>query len=61
MGTAFGGFKSRSDVPVLINDYENGTLELDHFITHRFNGIESTLEALEALHDAKCLRAVVTY
>merc|ERR1719324_592377 len=33
-GTAFGGFKSRSEVPVLIEDYENGQLKLDHYITH---------------------------
>lgn len=60
-GTAFGGFKSRSDVPVLVEDYENGVLELDHYITHRFKGIDSTKEAIEALHQGDCLRAVVTY
>merc|ERR1712072_1340956 len=49
-GTAFGGFKSRSEVPPLIEDYEAGSLKLDHFITHRFNGIDSTKEAIEALH-----------
>ena len=27
-GTAFGGFKSRSEVPPLIEDYENGMLAL---------------------------------
>ena len=35
-GTAFGGFKSRSEVPPLIDDYEEGKLQLDHYITHRF-------------------------
>ena len=35
-GTAFGGFKSRSEVPPLIDDYEEGKLLLDHYITHRF-------------------------
>ena len=44
-GTAFGGFKSRSEVPPLVDDYEAGRLELDHYITHRFDGIEGTLEA----------------
>jgi len=60
-GTAFGGFKSRSEVPVLVEDYENGKLELDHYITHRFKGIESTMDAIDALHQGDCLRAVVTY
>mmetsp|Transcript_6647 Transcript_6647/g.8050 ORF Transcript_6647/g.8050 Transcript_6647/m.8050 type:complete len:406 (-) Transcript_6647:188-1405(-) len=60
-GTAFGGFKSRSEVPPLIDDYENGDLKLDHYITHRFSGIEGTIDAIEALHSGDCLRAVVTY
>ena len=60
-GTAFGGFKGRSEVPPLIVDYEAGRLELDQYITHRFKGIEGTLEAVKALHSGDCLRAVVTY
>uniref|UniRef100_A0A7S3RN41 Alcohol dehydrogenase-like C-terminal domain-containing protein n=1 Tax=Strombidinopsis acuminata TaxID=141414 RepID=A0A7S3RN41_9SPIT len=60
-GTAFGGFKSRSEVPPLIDDYMCGHLELDHYITHRFKGVEGTLGAIEALHSGDCLRAVVTY
>ena len=60
-GQAFGGFKSRSEVPPLIDDYENGDLELDQYITHRFQGVEGTLEAVKALHSGDCLRAVVTY
>merc|ERR1719191_241494 len=55
-GTAFGGFKSRSEVAKLIEDYEAGLLELDHFITHRFKGVEGTLDAVHALHSGDCLR-----
>jgi len=61
VGTAFGGFKGRSELPPLVEDYEDGKLGLDHFITHRFYGIEGTLEAIHALHSGDCLRAVVTY
>ena len=60
-GTAFGGFKSRSEVPPLVDDYEAGRLELDHYITHKFQGIEGTMDAIHALHSGDCLRAVVTY
>jgi len=60
-GTAFGGFKSRSEVPGLIADYERGDLDLDCYITHRFQGVEGTVEAIKALHSGDCLRAVVTY
>ena len=52
---------NRSEVPLLVDDYEAGRLELDHFITHRFSGIEGTLDAIHALHSGECLRAVVTY
>eukprot|EP00933_Yihiella_yeosuensis_P073943 TRINITY_DN8273_c0_g1_i3.p1 TRINITY_DN8273_c0_g1~~TRINITY_DN8273_c0_g1_i3.p1 ORF type:complete len:102 (+),score=9.75 TRINITY_DN8273_c0_g1_i3:335-640(+) len=61
VGTAFGGWKGRSDIPTLVEDYESGKLELDHYVTHRFEGIEGTLEAIKALHSGDCLRAVVTY
>merc|ERR1719216_248389 len=60
-GTAFGGWKGRSEVPKLVDDYEKGTLKLDHYITHRFKGVEGTLDAIHALHSGTCLRAVVTY
>lgn len=37
-GTAFGGFKSRTDVPKLVERYLSGQLPIDHFITHNFQG-----------------------
>jgi S-(hydroxymethyl)glutathione dehydrogenase / alcohol dehydrogenase len=37
-GTAFGGYKSRSDVPKLVDRYMSGTLPIDHFITHNVKG-----------------------
>lgn len=60
-GTAFGGFKSRTDVPMLVERNLNGTLPIDHFITHTFNGVANTNEAIDALHSGSCLRAVVEY
>jgi len=60
-GSAFGGFKSRTDVPRLVDRMVSGSLNVDHFITHNFDGVEATNKAVEALHSGKCLRAVVTY
>ena len=60
-GTAFGGFKSRKDVPILVERNLKGELEIDHFITHRMKGVEKTNDAIEALHGGECLRAVVKY
>jgi S-(hydroxymethyl)glutathione dehydrogenase/alcohol dehydrogenase len=62
-GTAFGGWKSRTDIPKLVNMYLGGQLPIDHFITHTFQGVDQTNAAIDALHDkdGKCLRAVVKY
>eukprot|EP00977_Amphora_coffeiformis_P014617 scaffold4133_cov146-Amphora_coffeaeformis.AAC.1 len=60
-GTAFGGFKSRSDVPKLVDKHLRGELPVDHFITHVFKGVDKTNEAIHALHSGSCLRAVVHY
>jgi len=60
-GTAFGGFKSRRDVPILVQQSLDGKLPIDHFITHIFEGVEKTNDAITALHSGECLRAVVRY
>ena len=60
-GTAFGGFKSRTEVPQLVDNYLNGKLPIDHYITHRFRGVEAINEAMHLLHEGDCLRAVVEY
>jgi len=60
-GTAFGGWKSRSDVPALVERSLKGQLPVSQYITHKFKGVEGTLEALKALKGGDCLRAVVEY
>lgn len=60
-GTAFGGFKSRSDVPRLVSENLRGELPIDHFITHNLYGIDQTNQAFEVLHSGNCIRAVVHY
>jgi S-(hydroxymethyl)glutathione dehydrogenase/alcohol dehydrogenase len=60
-GTAFGGFKSRRDVPKLVQKTIDGELPIDHFITHKFDGVGFTNDAIDALHSGCCLRAVVRY
>merc|ERR1711862_532156 len=60
-GTAFGGFKSRTDVPKLVRKYMKGELPIDHYITHTFDGVDKYNEAIEALHGGDCLRAVCKY
>ena len=60
-GTAFGGFKSRDEVPELVKRVLCGDLDINPYITHRLQGVEKTLEAVDLLHGGDCLRSVVSY
>jgi S-(hydroxymethyl)glutathione dehydrogenase/alcohol dehydrogenase len=61
VGTAFGGIKSRTEVPKLVNEYLDDKLPLAPYITHRFQGVGAIMDAIDAMHSGKVLRAVVTY
>jgi len=61
-GTAFGGWKTRDAVPMLVERAIKGEIVLDHFITNTFTGgVGDTQKAIDALHSGDCLRAVVMY
>lgn len=60
-GTAFGGWKSRLQVPGLVEKaMVPGATRLDDYVTHemRFDQIN---EAFELLHRGECLRCVLTF
>eukprot|EP00928_Gymnodinium_smaydae_P001837 TRINITY_DN1065_c0_g1_i1.p1 TRINITY_DN1065_c0_g1~~TRINITY_DN1065_c0_g1_i1.p1 ORF type:complete len:702 (+),score=165.32 TRINITY_DN1065_c0_g1_i1:144-2108(+) len=59
-GTAFGGWKSKPQVPMLCDLYMNGKLKIDQYITHNmeFNQIN---EAFDLLHKGECLRCVLKF
>ena len=48
-------------MPKLVQKCIDGTLPVDHFITHNYFGVQCTNDAIDALHGGKCLRAVVKY
>jgi len=58
-GTAFGGWKSRTEVPKLVQTVMRGEMALEPYITHTYNGLEHVNESIDALHGGSCLRAVV--
>jgi len=60
-GTAFGGWKSRAQVPALIERSLKGEIPVDDYVTHVFDGVDKTNDAVDALHSGNCLRAVVRY
>jgi S-(hydroxymethyl)glutathione dehydrogenase/alcohol dehydrogenase len=57
-GTAFGGYKSRTDVPKLVEEYMKQEIKLDEYITHKFP-LEKINDAFDLLAAGKCLRAVI--
>ena len=57
-GTAFGGYKSRIDVPKLVNKYLDGTFKVDEYVTHTLK-FKQINEAFDLLHAGKSLRAVM--
>jgi S-(hydroxymethyl)glutathione dehydrogenase/alcohol dehydrogenase len=61
VGTAFGGWKSRTDVPKLVQRMMDGQLPVDHFISHTLEGVDKTNEAIHILESGTCLRCVVRY
>lgn len=59
-GTAFGGWKSRDSVPVLVKEYLEGKLMIDEFIT-AVMPIEKVNEAFQLMHEGKVLRSMVHF
>ncbi|KAG1653404.1 Alcohol dehydrogenase class-3 [Nymphon striatum] len=51
-GTAFGGWKSRDDVPKLVDEYMKGDIMIDEFITHKLP-LEKINESFDLMHAGK--------
>jgi S-formylglutathione hydrolase len=58
-GTAFGGWKARTEVPKLVQTVMRGEMALEPYITHTYQGLEHVNESIDALHSGSCLRAVI--
>lgn len=57
-GCAFGGWKSRDSVPKLVEEYLNGNLVLDDFITHSLR-LDDVNDALQLMHTGESIRSVL--
>jgi S-(hydroxymethyl)glutathione dehydrogenase / alcohol dehydrogenase len=56
-GSAFGGVKGRSELPGLVEDYLQGKLRVDEFVTHR-QTLGDLNAAFETMKSGDCIRAV---
>ena len=59
-GTAFGGAKSRTEVPRIVDWYMDGKINIDDLITHTMK-LEDINSAFDLMHEGKSIRSVVTF
>jgi alcohol dehydrogenase class-P len=56
-GTFYGNYKPRTDLPVVVEQYLNGELELEKFITHSvpFSEINKAFDLMLAGEGLRCI------
>ncbi len=59
-GTAFGGCKGRSQLPGMVDQYMNGEIRIDEFITYTMP-LDDINRAFDLMHDGKSIRSVIHY
>ena len=59
-GTAFGGARGRTDVPMIVDWYMEGKIHIDEMITHTMPVTEINT-AFDLMHEGKSIRSVVTF
>jgi len=58
-GSAFGGFKGRSDLPGLVSEHQKGNIYIDDYITHTFS-LSDINKAFESMKAGTCIRSVIS-
>jgi len=59
-GTAFGGCKGRSQLPGMVDQYMEGQLNVDEFVTHTMP-LEDINRAFDLMHEGKSIRTVIHF
>lgn len=59
-GTAFGGCKGRTQLPGMVEQYMDGEIKVDEFITHTMP-LEDINKAFDLMHAGKSIRSVVHF
>lgn len=59
-GTAFGGAKSRTQVPQIVDWYMDGKINIDDLITHTMP-LEDINNAFHLMHEGESIRSVVNF
>ena len=59
-GTAFGGCKGRSQLPGMVDQYLDGDIKIDEFITYTMP-LDDINRAFDLMHEGKSIRSVIHY
>jgi len=59
-GSAFGGVKGRSQLPGMVDQYLDGKIKVDEFITHTMP-LEDINRAFDLMHEGKSIRTVIHF
>jgi len=59
-GSAFGGVKGRSQLPGYVEQYLNGEIKVDEFVTHTMP-LEDINRAFDLMHGGESIRSVVLF
>jgi S-(hydroxymethyl)glutathione dehydrogenase/alcohol dehydrogenase len=59
-GSAFGGFRGRTDVPMLVDWYMEGRIEVDALVTHTMK-LADVNRAFDMMKAGESIRTVLTY
>ncbi|KAI3660197.1 hypothetical protein MP638_004471 [Amoeboaphelidium occidentale] len=59
-GSAFGGIKGRSELPGIVDDYLEGKLKVDEFITHQYP-LNDINKAFDVMHAGESIRSVINF
>lgn len=59
-GSAFGGVKGRTELPGMVQDFMDGEIDLDSFITHHL-AFKDINKAFDLLHKGESIRSILTY
>ena len=60
MGASFGGVKGRDQVPLLVDRYLAGDIDVDSFLSHRIT-LDEVNRGFDLMHHQDGIRSVITY
>ena len=59
-GTAFGGCRGKSQLPNMVDQYMDGEIKVDEFVTHTM-ALEEINTAFDLMHEGKSIRSVIHF